>query len=72
MYEPYHSFNWGYEMVRLIQAKYGVEWKHIGSDKFLEIFKSSESGDASFPITKKETWVWTRWISQNASGWRGC
>lgn len=47
MYEPYHSFNWGYEMVRLIQAKYGVEWKHIGSDKFLEIFKSSESGDAS-------------------------
>ena len=47
MYEPYHSFNWGYEMVRLIQNKYGVQWKHIGSDKFLEIFKNSEPGDAS-------------------------
>ena len=46
MYEPYHSFNWGYEMVRLIQNKYGVQWKQIGSDKFLEIFKNSKDGDA--------------------------
>ena len=46
MYEPYHSFNWGYEMVRLIQEKYGVQWKHIGSDKFIEIFKNSKEGDA--------------------------
>ena len=47
MYEPYHSFNWGYEMVRLIQEKYGVQWKQIGSDKFIEIFKNSKPGNAS-------------------------
>ncbi|MBO4423689.1 MAG: hypothetical protein J5879_09630 [Clostridia bacterium] len=47
MYEPYHSFNWGYEMVRLIQERYGVQWKHIGSDKFIEIFNNSEDGDGS-------------------------
>lgn len=47
MYEPYHSFNWGYEMVRLIQAKYGVEWMHIGSDRFMEIFEKTGAGDGS-------------------------
>ncbi|MBR4256845.1 MAG: hypothetical protein IKQ18_06735 [Clostridia bacterium] len=46
MYEPYHSFNWGYEMVRLIQSKFGVKWKHIGSDTFLKIFRESADGDA--------------------------
>ena len=47
MYEPYHSFNWGYEMIRLIQARFGVEWAHIGSDRFLEIFEQSKEGDGS-------------------------
>ena len=41
MYEPYHSWNWGYEMIRLIQEKFGVNWKHISSDKFLQIYNSS-------------------------------
>ena len=40
MYEPYHSWNWGYAMIRLAQEKFGLEWNHLSSDKFLEKFKS--------------------------------
>lgn len=47
MYEPYHSFNWGYEMIRLLQKKFGIEWKHIGSDRFLEIFNGEDGGDGA-------------------------
>ncbi len=47
MYEPYHSFNWGYEMIRLIQSRFGVEWAHIGSDRFNGIFEGYEKGDGA-------------------------
>lgn len=40
MYEPFHSWNWGYEMVRLAQQKFKVEWEHISSDKFYKIFNN--------------------------------
>ncbi len=39
MYEPFHSWNWGYEMVRALQEKFGIKWSHISSDKFLEIYQ---------------------------------
>jgi hypothetical protein len=39
MYEPFHSWNWGYEMVRAMQEKFGMEWEHISSDRFLKIYK---------------------------------
>lgn len=44
MYEPYHSFNWGYEMIRLLQVRFGIEWTQIGSDKFIDTFKNEEGG----------------------------
>ncbi|MBO4363076.1 MAG: hypothetical protein IKY07_09610 [Clostridia bacterium] len=40
MYEPYHSFNWGYEVIRLIQEKFGLKWFHMGSASFLKFFES--------------------------------
>lgn len=40
MYEPYHSWNWGYEMIRLIQAKFGIHWDHISSERFLKIWEA--------------------------------
>jgi len=40
MYEPFHSWNWGYEMIRALQEKFGVQWEHISSEKFLEIYKN--------------------------------
>lgn len=39
MYEPFHSWNWGYEMVRAMQEKFGITWKHISSDRFLELYR---------------------------------
>lgn len=38
MYEPYHSWNWGYEMVRAIQEKFGIQYKQISADTFLKRF----------------------------------
>lgn len=38
MYEPFHSWNWAYEMVRAMQAKFGIEWEHISSDRFLKLY----------------------------------
>ncbi|MBQ2306283.1 MAG: hypothetical protein II184_02085 [Clostridia bacterium] len=45
MYEPYHSFNWGYEIIKLIQQKFGIEWNHMGKDRFLKIFEECAGGD---------------------------
>ncbi|MBQ7446252.1 MAG: hypothetical protein IJS71_10035 [Clostridia bacterium] len=42
MYEPYHSFNWGYEIIRLIQAKFGIKWFHMGKDRFIGEYESCE------------------------------
>ena len=47
MREPYHSFNWGYEVIKLIQQKFGIEWNQIGTVKFLNIFDSSAEEDGS-------------------------
>lgn len=38
MYEPFHSWNWGYEMIRAIQQKFGIEFHQISSQKFLELY----------------------------------
>lgn len=40
MYEPFHSWNWGYEMVRAIQAKFGIKYKQVSAEKFLKLFKA--------------------------------
>lgn len=40
MYEPYHSWNWGYAMIKAIQQKFGVTWKHISSEKFMQLFEN--------------------------------
>lgn len=40
MYEPYHSWNWGYEMIRAIQEKFGIRFRHISSEKFLKTFEN--------------------------------
>lgn len=40
MYEPYHSWNWGYAMIKAIQQKFGVMWKHISSEKFMKLFEN--------------------------------
>ncbi len=45
MYEPYHSFNWGYEIIRLIQAKFGIKWFHMGKDSFLKEYEAFGEGD---------------------------
>lgn len=43
MYEPFHSWNWGYEMIRAVQEKFGVTWKHISSERFLSLFASEDT-----------------------------
>ena len=45
MYEPYHSFNWGYEIIRLIQAKFGIKWYHMGKETFLKEYEKVSDGD---------------------------
>lgn len=47
MREPYHSFNWGYEVIKLIQAKFGIEWNQIGTPKFLDIYDKSAGEDGA-------------------------
>lgn len=43
MYEPYHSFNWGYEVIRLIQQKFGIKWMHMGTGSFMKFYESCET-----------------------------
>ncbi|MBO4869994.1 MAG: hypothetical protein J5585_09825 [Clostridia bacterium] len=47
MREPYHSFNWGYEVIKLIQQKFGIEWNQIGTPKFLNIFENCAEEDGA-------------------------
>ncbi len=47
MYEPYHSFNWGYEIVRLIQAKFGIKWYQMGKERFQKFFEECAPGNGS-------------------------
>ena len=39
MYEPFHSKDWGYEMVRAVQERFGVQWLYISPDKFLKYWE---------------------------------
>jgi L-fucose isomerase-like protein len=36
MYEPFHSHDWGYAMVRAVQERFGLRWTHISSPSFLK------------------------------------
>lgn len=54
MTEPYHSFDWGYEMIRLAQQKFGLEWIHWGAEKFLRYFDSCAPSPAG-QIEKEAT-----------------
>ena len=42
MYEPFHSKDWGYSMVRAIQEKFGLEWFYLSSEKFLKYWNKWE------------------------------
>lgn len=53
MYEPFHSWNWGYEMVRAIQEKFGVEWEHISSDRFLSLYNEWDKEFESILLSKE-------------------
>ncbi len=48
MYEPYHSFNWGYEIIRLIQDKFGIKWYHMGKDRFIKEYEACGEGDPDY------------------------
>jgi len=36
MFEPFHSSDLGYAMVRMLQEKFGVKWSYMSSDKFIQ------------------------------------
>ncbi len=40
MYEPFHSWDWGYAMVRAVQEKFGLTWIQISSESFLRYWES--------------------------------
>jgi len=42
MYEPFHSWDWGYSMVRVVQEKFGLKWKYMSSEKFLKYWRKWE------------------------------
>ena len=40
MYEPFHSQDWGYSIVRAVQERFGLKWKYMSSEKFLKYWKN--------------------------------
>ncbi|RKY92161.1 hypothetical protein DRQ15_03075 [candidate division KSB1 bacterium] len=40
MYEPFHSWDWGYAMVRAVQEKFGLTWIQMSSENFLKYWKT--------------------------------
>ncbi|MCD6505690.1 hypothetical protein J7M22_03600 [Candidatus Poribacteria bacterium] len=38
MYEPFHSPEWGYAMVRLAQEKFGLTWLQMSSESFINLW----------------------------------
>jgi hypothetical protein len=53
MYEPYHSWNWGYGILRLIQQKFGVQYSQVSSKKFLELYKKMDKSFTKGEIRSK-------------------
>ncbi|MFT3984885.1 MAG: hypothetical protein QM697_13340 [Lachnospiraceae bacterium] len=47
MYEPFHSWDWGYGVLREIQEKFGIRWKQMSSDSFIKFF---EEWDEKYPV----------------------
>lgn len=39
MYEPFHSQDWGYAMVRAVQERFGIRWIQMSSQSFLEYWR---------------------------------
>ena len=40
MYEPFHSWDWGYAVIRKIQEKFGLSWIQMSSQSLIEYWKS--------------------------------
>jgi len=40
LYEPFHSTDFGYATVRIIQERFGVKWKYISSNTFIKRAKT--------------------------------
>lgn len=58
MYEPFHSKDWGYEMVRAVQEKFGIEWVYISPTKFLEYWKDYDEKIDISDISEKAKGVY--------------
>ncbi len=52
MYEPFHSFNWGYSIVKAVQQKFGLQWMNISSEKILQMYDSFDKEYAHGEILK--------------------
>lgn len=54
MYEPFHSWDWGYSLVRLVQKKFGLSWIQMSSQSFLKHWeKWKERKDIDIADMKK-------------------
>lgn len=42
MYEPFHSWSWGYSIVKAMQQKFGLKWINLSSEKILDIYNNWE------------------------------
>ncbi len=52
MYEPFHSHDWGYAMVRAVQERFGLKWIQMSPQSFLQRWEDWKKKDVDIKDLK--------------------